>query len=771
MEETRAGGDLRDIVETYFWHWLGLALAILPGLAFGAPALEEVLVTATKRESSLQDVSVAVTALSAQDIENAQITSSEQLTFLVPSLNLQKGFNPRQTSFSIRGIGTQSFSSAVEPSVSTMVDGVVMGRSGQAFMQLLDVERVEVLRGPQGTLFGKNSTAGVVHVITRDPTDTAEGEIMTGVLNGGEYRAGGTVSGPINDELGFRLSANGKWQENFTRNFYDNSDLNGNDEWSARGKLRWLPTETLELKWTSDYSDRSCDCTAAPVRSLEPYGGNEAEVESILALLAPAVPSDKNKDVNINKQPSSDGKSWGHSLEANLGIGEYTVTSITAYREFEVNGFQDVDSQPIDAFGFDQFGGSDQNQFTQELRLLSPVDNELSFVAGVFYFDQEVSRKFRRQFEISPGNPGEAVADFKVDTENWAAFGEATWAINDELMLILGARYTQDDLSFHFERTQSGFGIGLPAAIARTPGDTDEDDLSGKIALQWDFSDVGMTYASYTQGYKGPAFDVAFGTDPQNLERVEPETSDAWELGLKSTLWDNRLRLNAALFYARYKDFQSQAFIDSDGTPDCPDDNPGCDPDDDPGSFVLINAGRVTTAGLELDFLAQVTDSLRVSGGAAYINAEIDDYDGGPCSGGQEFRNECPDGVQDLSGGNLPYSPDWKLNVAANYTFFLDSGFDIELIGAVRAQDDVLYSITQDKNTIEDGYTIFDASLIIKDHDNRWRATLFVQNLTDKFYALAIQSSNPNLLPNGYTHIYSRQAERTYGVELRYRWF
>ena len=189
------------------WLWLGM----LPGLALGAPALEEVLVTATKRESSLQDVSVAVTALSAQDIANAQITSSEQLTFLVPSLNLQKGNNPRQTSFSIRGIGTQSFSSAVEPSVSTMVDGVVMGRSGQAFMQLLDVERVEVLRGPQGTLFGKNSTAGVVHVITRDPTEAAEGEIMTGIINGGEYRAGGTVSGPVNDKLGFRLSANGKW--------------------------------------------------------------------------------------------------------------------------------------------------------------------------------------------------------------------------------------------------------------------------------------------------------------------------------------------------------------------------------------------------------------------------------------------------------------------------------------------------------------------------------------------------------------------------------
>ncbi len=734
-------------------------------------ALEEVLVTATKRESSLQDVSVAVTALSAQELDVAQIVSSEDLTFLVPSLNLQKGSNPRQTSFSIRGIGTQSFSSAVEPSVSTMVDGVVMGRSAQAFMQLLDVERVEVLRGPQGTLFGKNSTGGVVHIITQNPTDEMTGEVSATAITGNEYRGGLTASGPLTETLGFRLSANGVDVDDYTQNKFDNNKLNGREEWSVRGKLRWLPAGNLEFKWASDFSDRDCDCTAGPIRQLEPFGGNDDQVDEILASIAPVVPGEENKEVNINKATFSESESSGHSLEINWDIGEHTVTSISALREFEVNGFGDVDSQPTDAFGFDQFGFSETEQFTQELRLLSPVGERFSYVAGLFYFDQTVERRFRRQFEFQEGNPGIAIADFEVDTVNWAAFGEFTYNLTDTLRVIVGARYTEDELDFVFMRTQEGFTLGLPDPVPPTPGDTQEDDLSGKFAVQWDYSDAGMAYASYTSSYKGPAFDITFGTKPEGLEPVDPETADAYELGLKTTVWDGRLRLNAAAFYAEYQEFQAQAFFDPDGLPDCPDEDPLCDPNDDPGSFLLINAGEVSTTGLELDFMAQLSENLRVTGGAAWIDAKIEDYPGGPCSGGQQFRGECPEaGLQDLSGGQLPFSPDWKVNLAATYTFFLDGNFDIDVIGSVRAQDDVQYSLTQDSETIGDGYSIYDLSLALNAKDSTWRATVFVKNLTDEFYPSIIAPNNENILPNGYTHRYSKESERQFGLQFAYRW-
>ncbi len=749
-----------------------LALLAASGIARAQSlALEEVLVTATKRESSLQDVSVAVTALSAEDLGIAQITSSEDLTFLVPALNLQKGTNPRQTSFSIRGIGTQSFSSAVEPSVSTMVDGVVMGRSGQAFMQLLDVERVEVLRGPQGTLFGKNSTGGVVHIITQNPTDTTTGEISATAVSGDEYRGALTLSGPVTDTLGYRLSANGTDVDDYTQNKFDGGKLNGSEDWSVRGKLRWLPAENIELKWASDASDRSCDCTAGPLRSLEPFGGNDEQVDEVLALIAPVVPGEDNKDVNINKRPFSDSKTSGHSLEVNWDIGEYTLTSISALREFEVNGFGDVDSQPIDVFGFDQFGFSETEQFTQELRLLSPLGERFSYVAGLFYFDQNVERRFRREFEFQEGSPGAAIADFEVNTENWAAFGELTINVTDTVRVIVGARYTEDELDFTFMRTQEGFPLGLPDTVPRTPGQTQEDDLSGKIALQWDYSDAGMAYASYVSSYKGPAFDVTFGTNPEGLQPVDPETADAFELGLKTTLWDGRLRLNAAAFYAEYQEFQAQAFFDPDGQPDCPEEDPLCDPNDDPGSFLLINAGEVSTTGLELDFLAQLSEHLRVTGGAAWIDAEIEDYPGEPCSGGQEFRGECPEaGLQDLSGGELPFSPDWKVNLAATYSFLLDGDFDLHLTGAVRSQDKVQYSLTQDSETIGDGYTIYDLSLALAAKDDTWKASLFIKNLTDEFYPSIIVPNNQNILPNGYNHLYSKASERTFGLQLGYRW-
>ena len=744
----------------------------------GGLVLEEVIVTATKREQSMQDVAVAVTALGADVLQDALIESAEDLTFLVPSLNLQKGGNAANSSFSIRGIGTQSFSAAVEPSVSTMLDGVVMGRSGQAFMQLLDVERIEVLRGPQGTLFGKNSTGGVVHIITQNPTDEPTGELMATAINDEEYRGGLTVSGPLTDELGYRLSATGTTVDDYTKNQFDGDKLNGGDEWSVRGKVRWFPLETLELKWASDFRDSSYDTSAAPIRSLVPYGSREDDIRDILDSIVPVVPGKENEDVNINKLPYSESESWGHSLEANWDIGEYVVTSITAYREFQIESFGDPDSQPIDAFDFDQIGDKDQDQLTQELRLLSPGDGKLTYVVGLFYFDQTLDENFRRYFEIVTDEPGEAVAGFTVDTKNWAAFGEATYHFADTWRLIVGARYTEDELDYEFVRTLEGNNLGLPPPVEQTRGDTDESDLSPKVVVQWDYSDEGMTYLSYTQGYKGPAFDMTFGTNPVDLPPVDPETSDSWELGLKTTLLDGRLRLNTALFYSVYDDFQAQSFYDPDGVPpECPPDNENCNAGDDPGGFILINAGEVKTQGLEVDFLAQVTENLRLTGAFAYIDASIEDYPEGQCSGGQIYREEgeCApgpgNGLQDLAGGDLPFSPDWKGNLAASYFVPLQGSFDMVLKGSVRAQDDVLYSLSQDRYTVEDSYAIFDASIVFQGHSDQWDATLFVKNIADEFYASSINPNNPQLLPNGYNHRYSKQSGRTYGLELRYRWF
>jgi iron complex outermembrane receptor protein len=758
------------------WLWtllLSITLEVGPGWAQDvepSPVLEEVLVTATKREQNLQDVAVAVTALSGELIRELQINASEDLTFLVPALNLQKGNGPGTSSFSIRGIGTPPGSSAKEPSVSTMMDGVVLARSGQAFSMLWDVERVEVLRGPQGTLFGKNSSAGVVHIITRDPSEEHLGEIMGTIMEDDEYRAGLTLSGPVTDSLGYRFSAIGNDVDGYTRNYYDGRDLNGKEEWSVRGKLLWRPTEELDLKWTGDYSDLSCDCTASPIRSLEPFNGNEDYVQGVLDSIAPVVPGKKNQSVNIDSVPANEWSSWGNSLAANWEIGKFVLTSITAYRGWDADETGDADGQPTNVLGFDNFFETEQDQFTQELRITSPAEDRLSYVAGLYYYDHHIDFEQRREFEFVDGFPGIAIADFDVDTQNWAAFGEATWYFRDSWRFILGGRYTEDELDFQFARSQSGVTVGLPEPVAPTGGSTQEDDFSGKLALQWDYSDAGMTYLSYAQGYKGPAFDVSFDTDPVDLAPVNPETSDTWELGMKTSLFDDRPRLNTALFYSIYDDFQAQAFFDPDGIPDCPDELADCDAaDDNPGRFILLNVGRITSKGLELDFLAQATQSLRLSGGLAILDAEIDDYPAGVCSGGQVFRGECPDGLQDLSGGDMPRSPDWKANLTASYFVPLNS-LDIVFIASARAQDEVLHSLSQDENQIEDSYAIFDASVVFTDQNDRWGATAFVKNIGDKFYVSSINSYSQVFLANGYSHRYPKVAGRTYGLEMRYRW-
>ncbi len=702
--------------------------------------LEEVVVTATKRESSLQDVSVAVTALPESILEQAVAVSTEDIVALVPSLSLQKGSTSRSSSFNIRGIGTQSYSTAVEPSVSTVVDGVVMGRSGQSFMQLLDVQRVEVLRGPQGTLFGKNASGGVVHIISKDPTDEFSSEVLAAGSEGGEYRGGATVTGGLTDDLAGRLTLFASHQDGWIHNYFDGSDRNESDDWSARGKLRWDATEDLTLKWSSDYYEKDCECSQSTIRSMDPD-------PDILAEIYPVVPGPENTDVNNNGDLSVETESFGHSLQMDWQLDEYILTSITAQRNWNEAADEDVDQRPTDPLGFEQEGTLDQEQFTQELRLTSPLGETINYVVGAFYFKQEVNRTYDRTISSST-----SYSDFTVDTENYALFGEVTINFSDVWRLILGGRYTADDVSYDHENYTSS-----NPQIAMLSDKTDADDFSGKLALEWNASEDSLLYLSYAQGYKGPGFGLT-ATTSELTPPIDPETADAYELGLKSMLWDGRLSLNVALFYTEYHDWQTDAFLpnpEGDGL----------------GTFQATNAGEVSTAGLEMDVTAQLTENLRLFSGLTLVDAKIDEFENGPCSFGQIYRNECPTGSQDLSGGDLPSSPDWKFNLMLNYFIPTDSlPFDWILAANFTAQDNVLYSVTQDPYMEQDGYEVLDLTLGLHDKDERYSSTLYVKNALDEHYVQGIGATSKVFLPNGYLQQVPRTYQRTVGIEFRYRW-
>lgn len=770
------------------------------GIATGSTAsmaqslmLEEVIVTARKREQSMQDVSVAVTALSDSILKDAQLANTEDLATLVPSLNLQKGGNPRQSSFNIRGIGTRSFSSGVEPSVSTVVDGVVMGRSGMAFTQLLDIQRVEVLRGPQGTLFGKNSSGGAIHIISKDPSDDFEAEVSATAVERNEYRLGFTVSNSINPQWGFRLTGSAINNDGYISNEFNGEDINTSDSWNLRAKLVWNPSDTLEFKWIGDFGRRDGDCCTQTVRSIDAFPsitvGEANSQANILATIQPVVPSFENTAVNLDGDQFLDNESSGHSLEITWDIGGHTLTSISALRDWDQSQASDNDFQPIQGIVI-QSAEDEQQQFTQELRLTSPAEQFASYILGLYYFDLDIDRRFSRT--LFPGNAvleGTAVSDIAVDTLNYAAFGEATFNLSDAFRIVAGARFTHDEVDFEFERISTSPFQPSQAPFSRT---VEEDDFSIKLTTEWDVSETVMAYFTFAQGYKGPAFNVVAGSTPANTSPVQAETADAFELGLKSTLFDGALVLNVAAFFTEYSDFQAQSseailILDENGNPRDLDMN---GTNDTQFSFVLANVGEVSTMGLEIDFIAQVSESLSLFGGLSLIEAEIDSYLNGPCSFSQQTRGvgfngqtgcevqpASPGGgapaprVQDLSGGELPDSPDWKFTLAANYFMPLERWpFDLVFKANYRIQDDVQYRIEQDRFTIQESYDVLDFSVELKDKNERYSVNAFVKNVLDDFHVTSINATNENIIPNGYSQQVPKTARRTAGIEFRYRW-
>ena len=717
------------------------------------PILEELIVTAQKREQNLQDVAVGVSLLSGKAMSEAQIKNAAELATLLPTLNVQASSGPSTSSFNIRGIGTQAFSPGVDPSVSTMLDGVVMGRSGMAFLDLVDVERVEVLRGPQGTLYGKNASGGVVHIITKNPSPEFSGTVAATAIEDDEYRLDGSLSGPITDTLGYRITGFGLNDDGYSKNVYNGKTVNDNESYSVRGKLLWQANDDLELMFASDYSKSDCDCTALSVRYI--LEGPDPQVQQrLLEEQLPIVPSKDNQDVNNDQRTFTHLNSSGYSLTANWNLNDFTVTSITAYRDWESESIVDFDDGPTNplALSFPSPPKTDQDQFSQELRLASPPADWGSYVVGAFYFDQDINTSNTTTTSLfgPPGTTRQSRTD--VTSKNSAVFGEVNFNIWQDWQLILGGRYTYDDLEYHTSADKTD-NLIFPAA-GEFSDSLDESDFSPKVALQWDLSDEAMVYASYTSGYKGPAFDTSLITGGSF---VKPETSDAWEMGYKSRWLDNRLFLNVAAYYAEYKDFQAQSSLDPD-------------PEDlIPGSIVLINAGEVSTQGVEVEVLAQPTDNWTISGGVAYTDATIDDYPEGNCSGGQKARGECPLGFQDLSGGQLPNTPKWKLTLSTDYTIALDEmPFNIVLGANVRAQDDVIYELSQDKYTEQDAYTIADIRAVVAGTKERYRITAFVKNLFDTNYASLIYANSEVLLPNGYIQYVPKYANRTAGIEVRY---
>ncbi|WP_226633423.1 TonB-dependent receptor [Novosphingobium profundi] len=736
----------------------GIAAGVM-ALALGAPAFAQdmaaeaaaedtvtgnaIIVTANMREETLQEVPIAVSVVSGEQLQAAGVSAVEGLVQVSPSLTFTQGDNPGDSSLNIRGIGTTVFSVATEPAVSIVVDDVVMARAGQGFQDLIDVQRVEVLRGPQSTLFGKNASAGLVSVTTSDPTSYLSGKVDGSFAQGGEWQARGIISGPVAKDAGLSVSGYYKDFDGFIDNVSGIGDdkLGGYRNYGGRAKFVYEPHGDLKITLIGDYRNGTNDASPT-LRAVD----GQAYADAV----SPVVPSAKNRDVNLNADTTNDSEQWGVSgrVQARLN-DDLQLVSITAVRGWDFTARADVDytslSEPVPGVNLWDVntGTTSLKQYSQELRVVSDDLGGFDVLFGGYAFLLDLDTGFQRR-QIFPTGPRSGQFTGSTKNTNLAVFASTNIYLTDTLEMFGGLRLLHETLDWDVYRDPSdvlvagdsalGGATGVPADF---DGKTSDTALVGKIGLRYQLGSLGNAYASYSRGYKGKGFNLIFGAQ-ESYEPVDAEQSDAFEIGAKLQSLDGVWSLNAALFYTKYKNFQSQAQLPGDV------------------AFYLLNAGSTSTKGIELEGTVRPTSLTTLNLGMTLLDARIDSFPLGPCYRGQTAAEGCVDGVQDLSGGDLPNAPDFRLTGSLRQTVPFGDSAPVDGFVMVDGsyQTKVSYQIDQNPRAAQGGFGLVNLSAGVESKDDSYSVTVFVRNLFD-------QNNVSNIFDSGFN------GGRTYQQVLR----
>ncbi len=745
----------------------------------------EIIVTAQKREERLQDVPVALSVISGDAIAASGGVNIENAQYLVPSLNFRKSGTSLNQALFLRGVGTINFSIAAEPSVAAVLDGVVLSRAGEGFGDLFDVERIEVLRGPQGTLFGKNASAGVVSIVTKRPTNDFGATLEASYYDAKEYRGRATVNIPLMDNIRSRLGVfYSSYDGNITNIALGNRKVNGYKHYGLRAVVEADAGENVMFTLRGDWRKADDDCCAELI-------GTTPSNAAALALTGTNISGEDTRRINQNLVTATKETSWGLSAQADVDLDGVSITSITSFRKWDNDEIRDGDWLDRPYVGLTQLhdrGPQVSNTFSQELRLASQGSNTIDYVAGLYYSRAYSQRIFARTVincsasTLAPVVPGltpcstapgastfttpSGATNYGSVFKNMSAFGQATWNISDAFRLIAGLRYTADQLNVNLIRRTSLAGPGIqpnfdagvfnngqlnangigflagPSNGVPFRAKTTNDNWSGKVAAQFDLSDDNIAYASFTRGYKGPAYNMFFNLTSVGAGVIAPETVNAYELGLKNTFLDGDLIFNIAAYYAKYKNYQAN------------------NPDIVAGQVVsrLTNAGAVSTRGVELDLLYRPSRAFTLAGGLAYTDAKVDQFRLPP--GGNPANLIA-------SGTPLANAPKWKASLNADYELSLGASLDLELGAGVAYQSSQLYQL--DPNpvvraaTTVPAYSIVDLRAGVASSDDMWKLTFQVKNAFDKSFASSIVSGGPG---GSYRYIIPREADRYFGATL-----
>ena len=741
-----------------------------------AQVLEEVIVTAQKREQNLQDVPIAVSAFTGDMLTQTGVQDVFELQANAPSLRVGQTQNASTTTFGIRGVFTSSQNFGLDSSVGLYVDGVYRARQGSMINNLVDVASVEVLRGPQGTLFGRNTPAGAVSIFSVKPDFEGTGFIEGQVGDLDLISVSGAKSFSASDELAFRATGFYTERDGFTSDIALGDDLiNDRDRWGIRLQGLWEPTDSLSVLVIADHSevDEICCSTGTWKTNLvaDDVPGKTGTDVRLLDLGGTVIPGEKfyDRKVALSYAPESSNEDEGISVQVDWDTDPFLLTSITSYRQFD--SFDNVDSDFADIDALDRINEAEQSAFTQELRL-SSIGERLNYVVGLYYFEQDLD-------SVTDTNVGEDTTyfvgafgeAFPADTgsrnvaqqehQSYAIFGQFDYNLSDSFVLTAGLRWTKEkkDLQNFFTEDASdsldfvtpGWGFWLfPPLAPREDVDEniDDDQVTGTIKLSWFMNDTTMFYASYGTGYKSGGVNV--DRIPETLDVVfDAETSDAYELGMKADFPAQALRVNLALHRTDTDELQTISFQGN--------------------GFALDNAGVAETYGGEADIYWQPTDSLSLTLGYAYNKAEYAEFEGGPCWVGTPWHTGLPDpgdngeGVCDRSGDPVSSNPENVLLLSANQEFSLGSSTTGFVYGEYIYTDERMTDVNNDPIKRDGSYNLLNLRLGVTLENYDTQIILWGRNVLDEEYTNTIADS---VVQDGKFNAYHAEPA-TWGITAR----
>ena len=761
--------------------------------------MEEVIVTATKRAQTLQEVPVAVSVVDGETMEQARILDILDLQSIVPSLRVPQFQGSNQVNFVIRGFGNGANNAGIEPSVGVFIDGVYRSRSAAQIADLPNIERVEVLRGPQSTLFGKNASAGVISVVTTKPEFERNGKLEVGAANYGGVNTKGYFTGPISDTVAFSIGGSVNSRDGYTDNLALGTEINDRDRWTAMGQLLIEPSDTMSFKFAMDYSEIDEVCCSVANLVSGPTAG-------VLPLLGGAIDNENPFSYNVfqNNDPTQKIENSGMSLHSDFAFDNFSVTSITAYRDLDFrNVNDDVDFSSADLIAPQNLAKQRIKTFTQEIRISSDGEGPLHWLAGLYYFDEDVKTQggiafgsaFRNYADILAGQgvpgtiagieglfglpngtyfePGTGVQEnASQDNQAYSLFGTIDYDLTDSIVLTLGLNYTNDekDVSLTQINTDAFSQTAFPPALAGLqvlqflPGlvnfpnaaengqsDDSNTDITLRIASDW--GDNMNVYASYATGFKATSWNlsrdsrptvaerdalVAAGTTlPNNLTTGTRQAGpeEAEVFEIGLKGQFEKVSFSLAIFDQTLNDFQFNAFTGA--------------------AFTLSNAGKTSVTGLEIESTFYPTDNLVLTFAGMFLDPQYDSF---PLSAFGDLSGEQVAGVAETS---LSVSGTWNWQ-RGDYEGYIRADYQYE--GEINISDDPVATAALKavgNSTREVGTLNGSVGITRGNYD----VTLWGRNLTnDEYLITAFSTTAQNGSFSGYPN-----PPRTYGLTLRAR--